>query len=69
MARHEQLSINNLVTPNDNRISFAAAAPTTGTAKKGDIVFNTAPAAGDAALWVCTTAGSPGTWKAVNCAA
>lgn len=69
MAQREDLSINLLRTPNNNTITFAAAAPTTGTAKKGDIVFNTAPAAAGAALWVCTTAGTPGTWNAVACAA
>lgn len=68
MARFEQVSINEFDTPAGNRVRYAAAAPTTGTAKRGDIVFNTLPEAGGAALWVCTTAGSPGTWKAVNCA-
>lgn len=51
------------------RHHYAAAAPAAGTWAKGDITFNTAPDAGGAALWVCTTAGTPGTWKAVNCAA
>lgn len=69
MAIREQLAINEFVTPNDNRVSFAAAAPTTGTAKVGDIVFNTAPTAGGTFAWSCTTAGSPGTWKAVAVAA
>jgi hypothetical protein len=31
----------------------------------GDRVWNTAPAAGGAPGWVCTTAGTPGTWKAM----
>lgn len=31
----------------------------------GDQVWNTAPAAGGAAGWVCTTAGTPGTRKAM----
>lgn len=42
-----------------------SAAPTTGTWKQGDIVWNTAPASGGAPGWVCTTAGTPGTWKAM----
>lgn len=47
----------------------AAAAPTTGTWKQGDFVWNTAPAeAGSASSkyvvigWVCTVSGTPGTW-------
>ena len=31
----------------------------------GDRIWNTAPAAGGAPGWVCTTAGTPGTWKAM----
>lgn len=34
----------------------------------GDRIWNTTPSAGGAALYVCVTAGAPGTWKAVNCA-
>lgn len=40
-----------------------AAAPTTGTWAVGDIVYNNAPAASGFLGWVCTTAGTPGTWK------
>lgn len=40
-----------------------SAAPTTGTWLQGDIVFNTAPTAGGTIGWVCTSAGTPGTWK------
>jgi hypothetical protein len=40
-----------------------AAAPTTGTWLQGDIVFNTAPTAGGFIGFVCTTGGTPGTWK------
>lgn len=39
------------------------AAPTTGTYDVGDIVYNSAPAAGGTIGFVCTTAGTPGTWK------
>lgn len=45
------------------RIEYAAAAPTVGTWTAGDIVFNTAPAAGGKIGWVCTVGGTPGTWK------
>ena len=40
-----------------------SAAPTAGTWDLGDVVWNTAPTAGGKVGWVCTTAGSPGTWK------
>jgi hypothetical protein len=40
------------------------AAPTTGTWARGDIRFNSSPSAGGKVGWVCTTAGTPGTWKA-----
>ena len=46
-----------------NTITYAAAAPATGTWKVGDIVFNSGVAAGGTVGWVCTTAGTPGTWK------
>ena len=42
---------------------WGAAAPTTGTWAVGDRVWNTAPAAGGTLGWVCTTAGTSGTWK------
>ena len=39
------------------------AAPTTGAWNQGDIAFSTVPAAGGFIGWVCTTSGTPGTWK------
>mgnify|MGYP001017801579 CR=1 FL=1 len=45
--------------------SGGTAAPTTGTWARGDVMWNTAPAAGGAPGWVCTAAGTPGTWKAM----
>lgn len=39
------------------------AMTTTGTWRVGDIVWDSAPAAGGAIGWICTTAGTPGTWK------
>ena len=45
------------------------ATPATGTWEVGDEVFNSAPAAGGTHKWICTTAGTPGTWKAVSIAA
>jgi hypothetical protein len=37
-------------------------APTSGTFKRGDRVFNNNPAVGSPKSWVCTVAGEPGTW-------
>jgi hypothetical protein len=48
---------------NGRGVSYAAAAPTTGTWLQGEVVYNTAPAAGGFVGWVCTTSGTPGTWK------
>ena len=42
-----------------------SAAPVTGTWRVGDTAWNYAPAAGGTPGWVCTTAGTPGTWKAM----
>ena len=40
-----------------------SAIPTVGTWAVGDLVYNTAPVSGGYVGWVCTTAGTPGTWK------
>lgn len=42
---------------------WGTASPVSGTWAVGDIVWDTAPAAGGYIGWVCTTAGTPGTWK------
>jgi hypothetical protein len=69
MATRERLAINEFTTPQDKRWIFGAASPTTGTWAVGDVVFNTVPTAGGTFCWVCTTAGTSGTWKAVVIAA
>lgn len=46
-------------------IVFASAAPTTGTWAVGDICFDTVPVSGQQLGWVCTVAGTPGTWVAM----
>lgn len=66
MAKREELYVNITTFPNGVRHWQGSAAPTTGTAKKGDFVWNDAPAAAGTLGWVCTTAGTPGTWKAVS---
>lgn len=48
---------------NNNTVTYSSAAPTTGTWKKGDIVYNNTASSGGFVGWVCTTAGSPGTWN------
>ena len=45
------------------RIYYGTAAPASGSYVVGDIVYNTAPASGAFIGWVCTSAGSPGTWR------
>lgn len=65
MAKREELFVNVMMFPNGVTHRQGAGAPTAGTAKRGDIVWNTAPSAnGNSVGWICTTAGSPGTWKA-----
>jgi hypothetical protein len=46
-----------------NRSKWAAAAPVAGTWVQGDVVWNTGVAAAGSPGWVCTTGGTPGTWK------
>jgi hypothetical protein len=45
-------------------LGSAAAAPTTGTWAVGNRFFNSTPVASGKIGWVCTTGGTPGTWKA-----
>ena len=46
------------------RQAYLSAAPTDGAWSQGDLVWNTAPVVGGVRGWVCTTAGTPGTWSA-----
>lgn len=48
-----------------NRMAWSSAAPTTGTWSQGDVVWKKTAAAGGPPGWICTTAGTPGTWKAM----
>lgn len=45
--------------------TYAAAIPAAGEWARGDIIWNNAPSAGGAPGYVCTTGGTPGTWKAM----
>ena len=40
-----------------------SAAPTTGTWKRGTVIYNSAPASAGFVGWVCTASGTPGTWN------
>lgn len=42
---------------------YNTAAPSSGTWQHGDIVWHSLPYSGGNLGWVCTTAGTPGTWK------
>ena len=46
-----------------NTWNWVAGTPVTGYYNVSDILWNNAAAAGGKIGWVCTTAGSPGTWK------
>lgn len=46
-------------------MTYDQAVPTTGTWNRGDVCWNVTASAGGAPGWVCTTAGTPGTWKAM----
>jgi polygalacturonase len=41
---------------------WGTAAPVAGTYKRGDRFFNSSPTVGQPKSWVCTVAGTPGTW-------
>jgi hypothetical protein len=55
-------SFSNGVQIAGNKIVFGTAAPAAGSWLVGDICKNSAPAVGQPKGWVCTVAGSPGTW-------
>ena len=50
---------------NGRSVVSSAVSPTTGTWQVGDRVWNTAPTATGTPGWICTTAGTPGTWTAM----
>ncbi|AKO91896.1 hypothetical protein BEH_07145 [Priestia filamentosa] len=45
---------------------FSDSKPVNGTFKKGDTVTNSNPASGSYERWVCTVAGTAGTWKGIG---
>jgi len=44
-------------------IGLYSAAPTTGTWKRGTVIYNSAPSSAGFVGWVCTASGTPGTWR------
>jgi hypothetical protein len=46
-----------------NVVCLGTAAPVAGQWYVGDTVYDSTPSAGGTMGWVCTTSGSPGTWK------
>ena len=44
-------------------LTRGTAAPASGTWARGDRVYSTTPSASGTEGWICTTAGTPGTWK------
>ena len=56
-------NLGSLVNRSLNSLSYGANAPGSGAWKQGDIVIDATPSAGGTLGWVCTTSGSPGTWK------
>ena len=57
--------VGSVVSIGGHKIAWATAAPSTGTWARGDVCHNSEPSAGGTPGWVCTEAGSPGTWKAM----
>lgn len=50
-------------TISTKNIYYFSAVPTVGTFNIGDMIYNSTPTAGGYLGWVCTVAGTPGTWK------
>ena len=51
---------------NDNKIMNGTAIPTKGTFKVGDIIVNIGENNVEEPMWICTEAGSPGTWEVLG---
>ena len=52
-----------------NNIKVGTSIPTSGTYSKGDIVVNIGENTATEAMWICTKAGTPGTWEVVGAGA
>ena len=51
--------------PENAVLPMATQAPASGTWNAGQVVYHGAPSSGNPMGWVCTAAGTPGTWKAL----
>jgi hypothetical protein len=60
-----KLILENNVQNDSFQSTKQAAAPTTGTWRVTDVVMNSVPTSGQPAGWVCSVAGTPGTWLAM----
>jgi hypothetical protein len=56
------IGLNNLLIPGGRKMAWGTVAPVAGTWKVGDRVLNSIPSVGQPKSWVCTVAGTPGTW-------
>lgn len=57
------LQVNGPIRIQNKKIEYGTQYPVTGSHNLGDIVYNTQPVVGNFVGWICTEAGSPGTWK------
>lgn len=58
-------STSDAYSPNPTNGFLLEAAPTSGAWRVGDVVWNAVPTASSAFAWICTVAGTPGTWVPV----
>lgn len=65
MATYKLVTDNKNTYFTNNKITLGTAAPTSGTHAAGDIVLSSS-ANSTAFGWICTTAGTPGTWKVLK---
>lgn len=59
------IGVSSLTSNGINSVHYGTALPTVGTWQQGDIVWKTNSASGSNPGWVCTVAGTPGTWSAM----
>lgn len=59
-------SLNKTVSADNRKQLFYASYPTVLTWAVGDVVTNNAPAVGQPKGWMCTVAGTPGTWVSMG---
>jgi hypothetical protein len=58
-------SLTTLTDGNGRSVIVGTTYPASGSWRAGDQCWNNAPSAGGTPGWVCTTSGTPGTWKAM----